>query len=578
MPIQPKPNSAPINMSLFSTAMLGSGSYLMWAQTHTAWEWGILSVCFGAGAASSGISGIRLLLKDYKLRKDIHESQRVSSDHGDARIATFEEREQAGMHSLQNMLIGFDGKIPIGLPESIFNMFVMPPGVGKTICAVIPEILHKAMQGYSLYIPDIKMELAPMLAPVLRELGFDVICINPTRGHMDECGCVSINLYQPVLDAVYSETDFRMDASKLAFDKAAMHLPDNEKQSGSEKQFFLAGSRRSISTALLVLAFVDPANCTPTGVYTLLNDSKRFKKVLKDFRDNYEGLHESDTLIEFVKSEANNLLTTAESSDTNDYFNTFLEGATQNLHQFNISGRLKADFGSTSSRCVSEMREKQVIVFMMSPLTHVREFKSFNSQINQDVLSACKYKPDGHPVHMIGEEALAFDYSDLTTDMETLRGLRFTASFYIQSYAGLVRKMGKETAEAIMAYCDCVCFAGINSLQEANMVSDLLSEETIKRQDYSLSTVADSMNISTREMGKRIMNPSQVLKMDKGQAWLFVRGMNPVLFNLAPDGWGSIDPWCDWVGKHPVHKTKLPRKPLFKINYQNINSVGEAND
>ena len=63
---------------------------------------------------------------------------------------------------------------------------------------------------------------------------------------------------------------------------------------------------------------------------------------------------------------------------------------------------------------------------------------------------------------------------------------------------------------------------------------------------------------------------SQVLKMDPGQGWMFVRGMNPILLDLAPDGYGSTAPWCDWVGPHPVHGTKLPRHPIFTINYPNL--------
>jgi hypothetical protein len=78
-----------------------------------------------------------------------------------------------------------------------------------------------------------------------------------------------------LLDAVYSDTLWR-DAVKIAADYAALQYPINKEE---KNPYFAYGSRRAILVALLYLALVDPANCTPTGVYKLLADPQAFRRL-----------------------------------------------------------------------------------------------------------------------------------------------------------------------------------------------------------------------------------------------------------------------------------------------------------
>ncbi len=563
MSIEVKTDPGPINSKFFAAAMCGTATWLLWPPDYDFWQMYMLTPVIAAAGFASTIAGIRLLIKDYHNRKHIAESEKVSDDYGSARLATWEELKARVMDNpMSGIFAGlFEGKLPVFYPpDVVFSLIEMPPGVGKTVCLVLGSILHQAMLGKSLLIPDVKCELAPMLVKALRKLGFEVWCINPTRQHFDICGNTEINLYQSVLDAVYSDGDERKDAVQIARDKAELHLPE---KTDHKNPYFGNGSRRCISTAILEKALCDPGNCTPTGVFKTLNDPAKFIKRLVYLRDHFEGFDPDDELVSFVKSEAANLLHRAKKNN-DDNFGSFLEGATQPLLPFNQGGRL-GGFGAGAIKNIIEMRQKQVIVFIMSPLSHKRDFQSLNSQINQDVLSACKRIPDGHPIHIVGEEALSYDYQDLTSDMETLRGLGITADFYIQSFAGLIKKMGVQAAKAIESYADVRIYGGLNSLERCRHVSDLLSESTIKKQDYSSAAVADKVNVSSKEMGRRIMTPTEILTMDKSQAWMFVRGLHPVKLTLAH--YGQVSPWSDWVDKNPILGSRLPADPLFTIRY-----------
>ena len=577
MTIEVKSKPRPINANLLGSSIFGGSAWFAWQATGEVWQWGVVAGFCGLTSAALAKAGVTHIIEDYKVRLHIKQSRKVSEDHGDAKVESFEGRDARGMHKLLTTIAGLVDGVPIGPPEdNIFTGVLAPPGVGKTSRISLSEVIHQALLGKSQLIIDVKCDMGPMLIPALRRLGFDVMVINPARKHIKKCGATPINLYQPVLDAVYAKDEMRLDASKLANDHAHMHVPTKVSQDQGNTLFFTNGTKRAIATAILVLALTDPANCTPTGAFNLLNDSKLFIKTLKDFRDHFEALEEGDRLVGFVKSEANNLMIHAESDGENRYIETFLEGATQALHPFNESGRL-ANFGSDAVRKISEMRSKQVIVFVMSPLSHKREFAPFNSMINQAVMTACKYVPDGHPIHIVGEEMLAYDYTDLTGDMETLREYRVSGTFYFQSLAGLEKKLGKEGVKAFLAYCDTFIAAGVSSPDESKLLSELLSEATIKKQNYSMSAIAAKVDVSSQELGKRLMTDSQIRRMGKSQAWMLCRGMNPILFDLLPDGWGSVDPWCDWIGPHPIHGTKLPRKPLFKIKYPNLVDMESGN-
>ncbi|BBK29658.1 type IV secretory pathway TraG/TraD family ATPase VirD4 [Stella humosa] len=555
--------TGPINGNLAVAVAAAAIGWWLWPAPDAPWQQAAMAGAAALCAAACLARGLVLLVRDYRLRRDLARAEAITSDHGTAREATWDEIRARGMDmpASGNFLGLYQGQRPVFAPADVpFSLAIMPPGGGKTSRLVVGSILHQAQTGKSLAISDPKQELGPMLAPTLRQLGFEVWCVNPAGRYLDRCGNVELNPYQAVLDALYAEDEARLDAIKRAGDLAELHLP--EKGGDDKNLYFRAGSRRCIAVAILYFGLTAPARCTPSDVFALLNDPGRLMQALRWIRRHLETAVPHDPIVAFLKTEAANLLHRADKNEEN--FASFLEGATQVLLTFNQGGRL-GGYGRTADRNIAELRWRPIILFMMAPLSHTREFAPLISLFNYNLIAACKDRPTGHKVHIVGEEALNYRFADLVSDLETMRGLGITADFYIQSFPGLVRKYGRDAAAAVDSYAGVKVYSALNSFDQAKLVSDLLAEATIRKQDYSFRSVVTDLGVSSRELGRRLMTPDEVLAMPRGEAWVFVQGLRPMRLTLVH--YGQVEPWRDWVLDNPIEGRRLRGDPLFRIHY-----------
>lgn len=559
--VRPRIRSGPVNRPLTGAGLLGWLAWQTWpGPGSSGFGLGLFATC-ALGAVVLALRGLGSLVTDYRLRRDLALAERVSTDHGTARQSTRAERAARGMaDSASGELFGLDDHgVPVWRPAGApFALIEMPPGVGKTVCLVMGSILHRAKLGVSVVVPDVKEELAVMLAPWLRRLGYEVWVINPARHHLASVGAIEINPYQPLLDAIYGEGEARKDALKLAADYAALHHPMT---SAEKNPYFAQGSRRAIITGLLILALFDPAACTPTGLYLLLTDPVRLLELCRRMQS-FETLIPDDPVLAVAQVEARNLLHRAKENEEN--FASFLEGASQKLIAFNPAGHL-GHYGSGAIHSLAAMRERQVIVCVMTPLSHLREFADFISLVNHTIVAACKAKPDGHPVHFVAEEALNYRFTNLVSDLETLRQLRVTADFYIQSFAGLERQYGREAAAAIESYADIRVYAGLNAYDRAKRLSEMLAQATTRRQEVSYRSTLTDLGLASREMGRSLMRPDEVLAMAPGTAWMFVRGLRPVRLHLV--SYAEVVPWSGWVDPSPITGTRLHAATRVHVDY-----------
>ena len=568
MSVPVRPASGPINLNALMAGLAGSAALKLWPLASNGFIPAVAAGLCSAVAAPALIQTVKLMGRDYMLRRNLERAKEASTDHGAAREAEWEElvARFMGDPASGNFLGLFDGKSPaFAPPRTPFSLIEMPPGVGKTVYYVIGSILHQARLGKSLFIPDVKCELAPMLVQALCRMGVEVWCVNPAKAHFDICGDTELNLYQPVLDACHSEGATRRDTIKIGLDLADLHLPEPK---GDDKNvYFRNGSRRCISLAILGQALLDPARCTPSDVFALLNDPASFRKRLVMIYYEIERLFPGDPIASFLKTEAANLLDRFEHNEENAA--SFLEGATQTLLSFNQGGRM-AGYGRAATQSISTLRRRQVVLFVMSPLSHMRDFAPVVSLLNYGLMEAAKREPSGHPLHIVGEEALNYRFNDLASDMETMRGLKLTADFYIQSFSGLERKIGRDAAASVEAYSDIKIYAGLTSYARAKHVSDMLAEATIRRQDYSFKAEARDIGVSSREQGRSLMRPDEILAMPRDEAWVFVRGLRPMRLTMAH--YGRINPWRQEVAANPLEGTPLQGETAFRIDYSKDNT------
>lgn len=549
--------SGPVNRPVIAAAALGGWASLLWP-TAQHWQDFVMAGALASGTAILLMTAGRNVLKDYRLRKNIAVSQRISDSHGSAREATPAERAAAGMDE-PSELLGLDRKgRPVWRPRSLpFSLIEMPPGVGKSICYVMTWIISRSTGGYSMVIADPKRELFQMLSAGLRKLGFEVWAVNPAGGLLNIEGEVELSAFQAVIDAVHGDTSQRKDSVRIAMDYAVIIYPLNNDE---KNPYFAHGSRRVLVIAILSEALLNPGDCTPSQIYSLIADPIAFRKRLVLLASHLEALDPDDTLVSFLRIEARNLIDRAKKNEEN--YGSFMEGASQRLLSFNPVGHLNR-YGATAYRKLTELRERQVIVFVMSPLTHTREFAPFVSLLNYNILAACKSKPDGHKVHIMAEEALNYRFSELTSDMETLRGLGVSMDFFIQGFAGLEKAYGRDAARSIEAYADVRITSGLNSPERARALSDTLSDTTLRKQDFSYQSHAHEISIATSEFSRPLMKPNEVLSMERGHAWVFVRGMNPMKLRMVH--YGEVDWWRDCVAPSPISGTRLYSKPVLTI-------------
>lgn len=554
--ITPRVRVGGINRSVLLGVLMGGVAYLALRQPGDVFSVSI-GVASAALAAGFMVRAARLMLKDYRLRRDLAWLKKISKQHGSAREATRKELRARGCDDWHNgELLGIDddGK-PVYRPTGAnFGLFEMTPGGGKTASVVAGSILHRAKLGFSVLIPDPKQELSAMLAPALREQGIETWVLK-----FAGIGDVEINVYQRLLDAVHGDAAGRKDAVKIAGDMAELHVPIK----GDEKNpYFVHGSQRCIRVGLLYLALIEPERCTPTGLYLLLTDPERFAAACSQLAE-FDGLDQYRDIAEVVRVEARNLLSRSEHNKEN--FESFLEGASQKLVWANPAGHL-GHFGSNATHQLSTLRDRQVVLFVPAPLSHLKEFADFISLINEGVIHAAKAKPDGHPIHWVGEEFLNYRAPNIVSDLETLRQLRVTVDMYIQSYAGLERAYGKDAAASIAAYADITIIGALNSYERAKYAENRLARETVRSQDVSFGADVKDVSISSRESGKPFMTADEVLTMDRRQVWLFTKGMRPKRLTLVH--YGEVDPWRDWVGVNPITRTRLTGAIRVTIPYE----------
>lgn len=557
-----------INGQFFIAAMLGSAAWYFWPETYGFYEC-LFPYMFAAGAVLAGFDALKKLYRDARLQSAVRKSRTPTDSHGSAREATWKEIVARGM-SLpgSGTFLGlYRNLYPVFAPQDApFSLTEITSGGGKSIKLVVANIFQSAMRGESVAVADIKRELAMMCVPQLLKLGHEVWCIDPLGTQSSDLPIVEINPYQAVIDAVCADDEFRKDAVSIARDLAILTLPSDK---GNEKNsFFVGGAQKLLTFGPVYFAYTDPAKCTPANCHDLLNDPQNLEKTLRFVRDHLTGMRKDDPVVRYLKSEASSLLGLMKNNA--EQFGSFVEWATQALAPYHQAGRL-AQYGETAFFNIADLRERQIIIFIMTPLSHAREFASFTSMLNNNLMAAAKRYPNGRRIRLIVDEFLNFKFADIASDLETMRGLKMTADFYIQSFSGLVRKYGKETAAAINDYCDLKIYAGLNSYERAKAVSDMLSDMTVRSQDYSHKLHPDDLNVSSKEHARRLMTPDETLAMSKDEAWVFVKGLRPMRLKLIH--YGEVSPWRNgWIADNPLEGPPLKAPARFGIEY------GETSD
>jgi type IV secretion system protein VirD4 len=166
--------------------------------------------------------------------------------------------------------------------------------------------------------------------------------------------------------------------------------------------------------------------------------------------------------------------------------------------------------------------------------------KSYNFIIGMlytQIFQELYYQADFHyggrlPVHVtfmldeFSNVALPDDYCSL---LSTMRSREISSVIIIQNLAQ-IKALFKDTWETIPGNCDTLVYLGGNEQSTHEYISKLLGKATIDKRSTGESRGrqgSSSRNFDV--LGREIMTPDEVRKMDNSKCLVFIRGMNPVL-------------------------------------------------
>lgn len=192
--------------------------------------------------------------------------------------------------------------------------------------------------------------------------------------------------------------------------------------------------------------------------------------------------------------------------------------------------------------------------------------KSYNFIIGMlytQIFQELYYQADFHyggrlPIHVtflldeFSNVALPDDFCSL---LSTMRSREISAVIIIQNLAQ-IKALFKETWETITGNCDTLIYLGGNELGTHKYISELLGKGTIDKK--STGETRGKNGSSSRNydvLGRDLMTPDEVRKLDNRKCLVFIRGFDPVLDDkFNPFGHRAFFQTADGNGKAYIHE------------------------
>ncbi len=157
------------------------------------------------------------------------------------------------------------------------------------------------------------------------------------------------------------------------------------------------------------------------------------------------------------------------------------------------------------------------------------------TQIFQELYYQADFNCGGRlPIHvsfMLDEFANIALPDDFCSLLSTMRSREISSVIIIQNLAQ-IKALFKDTWETIPGNCDTLVYLGGNEQSTHEYISKLLGKSTIDKK--SSGETKGRQGSSSRNydvLGREIMMPDEVRKMDNKKCLVFIRGLNPVFDN-----------------------------------------------
>lgn len=274
-----------------------------------------------------------------------------------------------------------------------------------------------------------------------------------------------------------------------------------------------------------VLKLMEEAEVTEKGKPSMLDTRMKFLEATSPLKDNHPAVKQynkcmrgaGDTVRSIIIS-ANSRLATLE----NKQVLRMLSRDELNLAELGIGvngdGKTK-----TALFCVIPDSDKSYNYIIGMLYTQIFQELYYQADFN------CGGRLPVHVTFMLDEfsnVALPDDYCSL---LSTMRSREISSVIIIQNLAQ-IKALFKDTWETIPGNCDSLVYLGGNEQSTHEYISKLLGKATIDKK--SSGETRGRQGSSSRNydvLGREIMTPDEVRKMDNKKCLIFIRGFDPIL-------------------------------------------------
>lgn len=441
----------------------------------------------------------------------------------------------------QNVRMSLDTR-HTGLNNNV--LIIGGSGAGKTFYEVKPNLMQR---NTSFIVTDPKGEILRSQGEMLKQNGYHVKVINLLE--MDKSDC-----YNP-FSYIREETDVIKLVTNLMSNTtpkgAAPSDPFWEKAEGLFLQalFYYVWleerpARRNFST---VLKLMGEAEVTEKGKPSPLDVRMKLLEETSSLGANHPAVKQynkcmrgaGDTVRSIIIS-ANSRLATLENKQVLRMLSR------DDLHLEELGIGVNGD-GKTKTAlfCVIPDSDKSYNYIIGLLYTQIFQELYYQADFN------CGGRLPIHVTFMLDEfsnVALPDDYCSL---LSTMRSREISSVIIIQNLAQ-IKALFKDTWETIPGNCDTLVYLGGNEQSTHEYISKLLGKQTIdKKTSGETKGRQGSSSRNYDVLGREIMMPDEVRKLDNKKCLIFIRGFNPILdnkyipfahpaFSQTADGGGEV--------------------------------------
>ena len=501
-------------------------------------------------AAFSLLGAGRALWQDVANRRRLRVFQEEGSGLHKGRWASEAEMAAAGM---------FDGiGRPLGLTFSgraifephrlrpVHSKVIATSGAGKTIGAVVTAIMHQALspERPSMVVFDIKGELAGQCAAALRRAGIEVAVIDDTG--LLRCRPVTrLNPFGLIVRAARNASEELATLVRMA----AFTL-EPEPEGDARNKYFRDGPRDLLRFIIEYLARLCPEDCTPSAAGHVLGSDDLLDAALEEAAEQDSALGQL----------ARRLL--EKRAQNQQHFSDFRTTALQRLEVYEEGGLLW-EAGSDPTVSHEEIRQRQIVVFLVAGLQHLRDTRPHYILHLAAFLNVAK--APGHRVEFIIDEFSNAPVAGLVEDLTIIRQFGSRVMMIAQAESEIERQFSDKAARTIDALAAIKQVMGVSTWSEAKRVSDALGRTHHVVSSYSLDPRSDGLSSSLSDQGRPLLSPEEVLALPRDEQIIFCDGMKPIRARKLYQN--EIAPICDMLDPNPFEAAKLPSEPIIRISY-----------